>query len=166
MTSGIERHAAAGNPRRRPVEQEMLDVGDDPDRDAGAVRPAQQRPVDDRRIVEAAMRARHGWSGGARPALRATFAPLRPDERAGFGLARHVVLRAWSDVHANIATTAMREGEAAGVCIMAQIVGGFGVPAHPDLSAFRQARRPGLRDRQAVRRAEGASLRRRGRTSS
>ena len=30
--------------------------------------------------------------------------------------------------------------------------------AHADLSAFRQARRPGLRDRQAVRRAEGTSL--------
>ena len=40
---------------------------------------------------------------------------------------------------------------------MAQIVAGFGVPHTPVFPHLRQARRPRLRDRQAVRRAEGAA---------
>ena len=42
---------------------------------------------------------------------------------------------------------------------MAQIVAGFGVPHTPIFPAFRQARRARLRDRKAVRRAEGRACR-------
>ena len=48
-----------GEPRRGAVEQEMLDIGDHPHRDARTVRPRQPRPVDDRRIFKAAVLGRY-----------------------------------------------------------------------------------------------------------
>ena len=47
---------------------------------------------------------------------------------------------------------------------MAQIVAGFGVPHTPIFPHFRQARRPGLRNRKAVRARRRSSLPRRGPT--
>src|SRR5262245_25477184 len=38
----------------------MLDVGDDPQGDTGAVGPAQRRPIDDRRKIEAVVLGRRG----------------------------------------------------------------------------------------------------------
>src|SRR5262249_18483583 len=49
---GHEVHGRGGHRGRRPVEQKMLDVGNDPDRDACAVRQAPRFSVDDRGKIE------------------------------------------------------------------------------------------------------------------
>ena len=61
---GIEAEPAVGHARRGPVEQEVLDVRDHPERDPRAVRPFELRPVDDRRIVEPAVLERHRHRAG------------------------------------------------------------------------------------------------------
>ena len=118
----------------------MLDVGDDPERDARAVRPAQRRPVDDRRIVEAAMRARHLGRRVTAGAL-ARRRGVTPGRLLACGLARPCgppesgCGDAWPALGLILARRPQAR-EWPGAVDMAQIVGGFGVPHTPIFPHF------------------------------
>ncbi len=111
----------------------MLDVGDHPQRDAGAVRPAQRRPVD---------RAANSRSGRAPAARRPSPclplpACLRPCEPLWS-------VSIFSPCHAPellvgaapVALILARWRPKRELLIMAQIVGGFGVPHTPVFPMF------------------------------